>query len=41
VGESGTHTQETYHFEGDEAVLSMISKKLLGVSLEEIEKALL
>ena len=39
VGESGTHIQETYHFEGDEAVLTGISKQLLGVSLEEIKMA--
>jgi hypothetical protein len=41
VGERGTHTQATYHFEGDEAVLTVISTQLLGVSLEEIKKALM
>ena len=40
VGESGIHIQETYHFEGDEKILSGISKQLLGVTLEEVKKAL-
>ena len=40
AGETGEHLQETCHFEGDAAVLDGLSKKLLGVSLEEIEAAL-
>ncbi len=37
AGESGIHIQWTVHFEGDEAMLSKITKKLLKVSLEEIK----
>lgn len=36
-GESGTHIQETYHFEGNESALDAISQNILGVSLAEIE----
>jgi hypothetical protein len=38
-GESGTHIQQTYHFEGEESALNEIAVQLLGVSLEEIENA--
>jgi hypothetical protein len=38
-GESGTHIQLTCHIEGDPATLDLIVQQLLGVSLEEIEKA--
>lgn len=31
------HTQFTYHFEGNEAELSKIAQKLLGVTIEEIK----
>jgi hypothetical protein len=31
-----THTQRTYHFEGDKAALNSISKKVLGVDLDQI-----
>ncbi|MEN8139292.1 MAG: DUF6786 family protein [Bacteroidota bacterium] len=37
-GESYTHTQRTYHFEGSEEKLDVLAKKLLGVSIEEIKK---
>ena len=37
-GGSYTHTQRTYHFEGDVAKLNEIAIKLLGVSLEDIKK---
>ena len=40
AGESGTHIQQTYHFEGEESVLDGIAKQLLGVTLEEIKTAL-
>jgi len=39
AGESGTHIQQTYHFEGDEVALDGIARQLLGVSLEEIKGA--
>ena len=39
TGESATHIQQTFHFEGEEAALNEIAKKLLGVSLEEIKSA--
>ena len=39
AGESGTHIQMTYHFEGKEAQLDQVAKKVLGVSLEEIKQA--
>ena len=37
-GESYTHIQRTYHFEGNEGKLDIIAKKLLGVSIAEINK---
>ncbi len=39
-GESITHIHRTFHFQGDDAVLDDISTKALGVSLNEIERAL-
>lgn len=36
AGESGTHVQMTYHFEGKESVLDAIAQKVLGVSIDEI-----
>ena len=39
--ESITHTQYTFHFEGDKTTLNKITQATLGVSLENIEKALL
>jgi alpha-L-fucosidase len=39
-GESLTHTQRIFHFVGNEAQLSSISQKLLGVSIEKIKTAL-
>jgi hypothetical protein len=39
TGESGTHVQETYHFEGRTEDLDSLSKSLLGVSLSEINSA--
>ena len=36
VGEQGTHTQITCHFEGSPAELTKISEKVLGVSIAEI-----
>ena len=38
-GEKLTHNHNVYHFTGDKAALSEIAKKVLGVSVEEIEKA--
>ncbi|WP_018626174.1 DUF6786 family protein [Niabella aurantiaca] len=38
-GATQTHRHSVYHFTGDKAVLSAIAKKVLGVSVEEIEKA--
>lgn len=35
-GEKVTHRQRTYHFEGDKAALDGISKKVLGVSIDQI-----
>jgi hypothetical protein len=32
-GESLTHRQTTYHFEGDESKLNSIARKMLGVDL--------
>jgi hypothetical protein len=37
-GQSGTHTQLTCHFEGDEKVLDSLASQLLGVSIEEVKK---
>ncbi|MEM7373283.1 MAG: SGNH/GDSL hydrolase family protein [Bacteroidota bacterium] len=39
AGESGTHIQSTYHFEGAPNSLDRISRQLLGVSLDNIEGA--
>lgn len=39
-GESGTHIQQTFHFEGSEAALDDIAQKLLGVSLATIASAI-
>ncbi|MCB0630712.1 MAG: DUF6786 family protein [Saprospiraceae bacterium] len=39
AGESGTHTQQTYHFSGNEGMLNEIAELLLGVSLSDIEWA--
>lgn len=41
AGGSGTHIQQTFHFEGDEQRLNSITRKLLGVSIDEIKNALL
>ena len=38
-GQSIVHKQAVYHFTGDEKVLDVISKKLLGTSLTEITQA--
>jgi hypothetical protein len=38
-GETLTHRQRTYHFEGDPAALDAIAKKVLGVSVSEIQSA--
>ena len=38
AGASGTHTQLTCHFEGDEKALEVIAKRLLGVSLSDLAK---
>ena len=38
--ESATHIQETYHFEGEATELDRLSKRLLGVSLAEIKRAM-
>lgn len=38
-GEKMTHQHNVYHFTGDKNVLNEIAKKVLGVSVEEIEKA--
>ena len=39
VGESIKHIHETYHFEGSKEGLNKISKQVLGVDLDTIEKA--
>lgn len=36
TGESGSHVQYTFHFEGDAAILDRLARQLLGVSLEDI-----
>ncbi len=36
TGETLIHRQRTYHFEGDDVVLDVIAKKVLGVGLSEI-----
>ncbi len=38
-GESMTHHHRTFHFEGDEAQLGEIARKVLGVELADIQKA--
>ena len=38
-GESLTHTQRIFHFVGDEAKLTLISDKVLGVSIDQIKSA--
>ena len=40
AGESGTHIQQTYHFEGAETGLDGIARELLGVGLRDIQSAL-
>lgn len=37
-GEKLTHNHNVYHFTGNKTALSQIAKKVLGVSVEEIEK---
>ncbi len=37
-GESITHTQITIHITGDKNLLDNVSRKVFGVSLEEIDK---
>ncbi|MEZ4774915.1 MAG: DUF6786 family protein [Bacteroidia bacterium] len=39
-GESMSHIHTTFHFTGNEASLSLISQKVLGVTTEEIARAL-
>ncbi|MGI9544725.1 MAG: DUF6786 family protein [Cyclobacteriaceae bacterium] len=39
VGASGTHIQQTFHFEGDREELNIIAEKVLGVSISKIEEA--
>ena len=38
-GESLTHIQRIFHFVGEEAKLTLISTKVLGVSIEQIKSA--
>ena len=38
-GESYTHTQRIYHFQGEKEILDEIAIKILGVSIDEIEAA--
>jgi hypothetical protein len=38
-GKSISHTQTSIHLTGDKKLLNNISLKILGVSLDEIEKA--
>jgi hypothetical protein len=38
-GETLTHTQYTLHITGDPQLLDQVSRKVLGVSLEEIQKS--
>jgi len=40
-GEFLKHIHQTYHFQGNEKILDDIAQKILGVSLEEINKAFL
>jgi len=39
-GQSATHWHSVFHITGDEAALSHLSEQVLGVSLEQIKKAL-
>ncbi|MDX2246319.1 MAG: DUF6786 family protein [Bacteroidia bacterium] len=39
-GQTMIHTHATFHFTGEESVLSQISEKVLGVSISEIKNAL-
>lgn len=39
VGESLTHIQTTFHFQGDEKSIDNLATKLLGVSLDQIKNA--
>lgn len=39
VGASGTHIQQTFHFEGDQTELNLIAEKVLGVTISDIEEA--
>jgi hypothetical protein len=39
TGESGTHIQNTYHFEGDASQLGLITHQLFGVSIKDITTA--
>ena len=39
-GESLSHTHRTFHFRGEGKVLDSLARRLLGVGLDEIEKAL-
>lgn len=39
VGESLTHIQTTFHFQGDEMAIDKLATKLLGVSLDQIKNA--
>ncbi len=36
-GESGSHIQYTYHFEGEERILNYLSEELLSVSLDHVK----
>jgi len=38
-GQSLTHIQTTFHFEGDESQLDVVAQSILGVSLEEVKSA--
>lgn len=38
-GETLTHNHSVYHFTGDKSALNRIAQKILGVSIEDIEKA--
>ena len=38
-GESITHAQTTFHFQGEEKALDRLASKILGVSVEEISRA--
>ena len=38
-GESLTHIQRIFHFVGEEAKLTLISTKVMGISIEQIKSA--